>query len=73
MIDCSASIDNMNLCFNGVSLFHYFAPKSEIIQVMFDKFELEGAGRELTNSEKTIALQILNPDNEGKTALYRAI
>ena len=63
----------MNLCFNGVSLFHYFAAFSDIIQTMFDKFEVEGAARELSNSEKTVALQILNPDNQGKTALYRAI
>lgn len=41
--------------------------------MMFEKLELEGAARDLTNSEKTIPLQILNPDNDAKTALYRAV
>lgn len=31
MIETSASLDNMNLCFNGVSLFHYFAPYADTI------------------------------------------
>ena len=73
MIDLSISLENINLCFNCVSLFHYFAAYSDILQLFFDKIEIENSKRELTNPEKTIALQILNPDLEGKTALYRAV
>lgn len=31
LISDSSTLDNLNLCFDGVSLFHYFAPYSEII------------------------------------------
>ena len=73
LISESCKLDNFNLCFSGVSLFHYFAAQSEIIQAMFDMIDLESQGRELTRTEKTLPLQCINPDNDNKTALYLSI
>lgn len=37
IIMSACSIDNLNLGFNGVSLFHYFAPNAHIIDVFRKK------------------------------------
>lgn len=69
----SCSLKNLNLVFDGVSLFHYFADAPEMIEAIHTKFELKRDNEGLQGMDKTLALQILNPDNNGDTALKIAI
>ena len=73
LINSSCTIDSLNLCFGGVSLFHYFAPDANIIEVIRNKMVSESQGKALSRTERTLPLQIVNPDNDQKTALYRAV
>ena len=73
MIKASVSIDSFNLVFDSISLFHYFAARTDILEIIKNKLESECHHRELTITEKSIPLQILNPDQNNKTALYVAI
>ena len=41
LINRSCSIDNLNIGFNGMSLFHYFAPNANIIDVIRNKMITE--------------------------------
>ena len=73
LVDLLSNIDSLNHSFGGVSLFHYFAKDAKIIQVINNKMLKESSSGELSRTERTLPLQIVNPDNEGKTALYRAV
>ena len=73
LIKYSCSIDNLNLGFCGVSLFHYFAPNAHIIDVFRNKMITQAQEYALTRTQQTLPLQIVNHDNENKTALYQAI
>ena len=39
LITQSCKLDNLNLCFSGVSLFHFYAAKSDIIQTIFEMID----------------------------------
>ena len=73
IVEKSCTLEQFNLCFHGASLFHYFAASSEIIEIIIRKIAMESSIRELSASDKMLPLQILNPNNEGRTALYLAI
>lgn len=73
IIKSTFCLDWFNLNFNGTSLFHYFAPNSEVIKAIFDQYALEKANDKMSCSEVYLPLQILNPDNDGKTALLKSI
>jgi len=73
MVKESVSLESFNMAFNSCSLFHYFAHKPHVIQLIYDLYESEKSFRKLKPSEEYLPLQILNPDLEGKSALYRAV
>lgn len=73
MVKESVSLESFNMAFNSCSLFHYFAAKPHVIQLIYDLYESEKSFRELKPAEQYLPLQILNPDLEGKSALYRAV
>lgn len=73
LIQQSCSLNQCNLSFDGISLFHYFADNSEIIEFIHQKFYAEQQGGTLSVTDKTLPLQILNPDNQGKTAMFLAV
>ena len=64
-----SSVDSINLNFSGNSLFHYFADDPDVIQIFYDKFKTEESKGTLTCCNENLPLQILNPNNEGFTAL----
>ena len=45
LIDKASTIDSLNLCFNGVSLFHYFAHDANTIDVIRKKYTTESHGK----------------------------
>ena len=69
----SCSLRNLNLVFDGVSLFHYFADSPDMIEAIHTKFQLKKDNEGLYGMDKTLPLQILNPDNNGDTALKISI
>jgi len=73
MINQSVNLNSFNLVFDSISLFHYFAPRADILEAIKDKITEEGYHRELSKIEQSLPLQILNPDQKNKTALYTAI
>ena len=58
---------------DGYSLFHYFADNAPIIEQILDKFLLFKQNNQIHERDKDLPLQIINPDNNGYTALYLAI
>jgi len=58
--------------FDSYSIFHYFASNSEVIERIHSKFITELNRKNLSESEKKLPLQILCPDNQGKSALFHA-
>lgn len=66
-------LDWVNLNFQGNSLFHYFAGNSELIKLFYNKYRQEKGNGTISCSEEYLPLQILNPDNQGKTALLKAV
>jgi hypothetical protein len=43
------------------------------MQIIFELYNQEKSYRALSPSEKNLPLQILNPDQQGRSALYTAI
>lgn len=50
LINKSCSIDSLNIGFSGVSLFHYFAPNANIIEVIRNKMVTESQGKILSRT-----------------------
>ena len=73
IIQRSAQLENFNVSFSGHSLFHYFASRPEVIELIAEIHHKEEDLRELSVQEQSLALQILNPDPNDKTALKLAI
>ena len=64
LISSCCTIDSLNLSFGGVSLFHYFAPDANIIEAIRNKMLQEAQGAGLSRTQRTLPLQIVNPDND---------
>jgi hypothetical protein len=58
---------------DGISLFHYFADNSLLIEQISVRYNQEKQNETLKGTDKTLPLQILNPDNCGRTALFLAV
>jgi hypothetical protein len=71
-INALCTLDTINLNFSGNSLFHYFADDPDVIQIFYDKYKIEEAKGTLTCHSENLPLQILNPNNQGYTALQIA-
>ena len=56
MIKTSVSLDSFNLVFDSISLFHYFARRTDILEIIKNKLDEESHHRELTITEKSIPL-----------------
>lgn len=56
LINQSVSLNSFNLVFDSISLFHYFAPRADILQSIKDKMTEEGYHRELTKIEQSLPL-----------------
>ena len=46
----SCNLDSLNIGFCGVSLFHYFAPDANIIEVIRKKMVLESESKDLSRT-----------------------
>jgi hypothetical protein len=73
LIHQSCTVGNCNIVIDGVSLLHHFADDSDLIEKIQLMYNTDKANGKLSESDDTMPLQILNPDNEGRTALFRAI
>jgi hypothetical protein len=73
LIQKTCTLNQFNLVIDGISLFHYFADNSEIIEQIHASYTNEKQNNNLIGTDKTLPLQILNPDNNGKTSLFLAI
>ena len=69
----NASLYRLNKIYNDCSLLHYFADKSEILLTINQQFKEALESKTILSSERKMPLMILNRDNEGKTALDRAL
>jgi hypothetical protein len=54
-------------------LLHYFADNSELIEKIHEMYLQAEQNGTLTSANKCLPLQSLNPDTNGKTALYLAV
>ena len=54
-------------------MFHYFATDPEIIEVVHSKYIMQKDLSFETEMDYYLPIQIVMPDNEGKTALYRTV
>ena len=59
--------------YDGYSLFHYFAAKVDVIEMIHDRFRNAIENNILTEKDKNMPLVLLHPDINGSTALDRAI
>ena len=73
LIANSCDLDACNIVIDGNSLFHYFADNAELVERIHEMFELHRQNGTLSPANKLMPLQCLNPDNDGKTALYLAV
>ena len=73
LIQKACSIEQFNIVVDGISLFHYFADNSDIIEQIHDRYNDNKQNGTLDGTDATLPLQILNPDNDGKTALFLAV
>ena len=51
MIAHSVSLDSFNLLFDSISLFHYFAPRADVLELIKGMMVEEGHHRSLTKVE----------------------
>ena len=54
-------------------MFHYYAEKSRIIEIFCQNYLKCKDDGTLRGTDETFPLQILNPDNEAKTAIFLAV
>jgi hypothetical protein len=73
LIESSCTLDNCNIVIDGISLFHYFADNADLIESIHTMYMNAKSNGKLTASNETMPLQCINPDNDGKTALFRAV
>ena len=73
LIKRTTTLDSFNLCFSGISLFHYFASNSNVIDIISQKYILAKSNDAIEGTQMTLPLQTINPDNDGKTALFLSI
>ena len=69
IIKGSITLDNLNYSFAGTSLFHHYAHRPEVMGIIYELYENAKYHQILTKTQKTLPLQILAPDADGKTAL----
>lgn len=69
----TCTLKQFNLVIDGISLFHYFADNAALIAQVKQRYDIEMQNGTMSGTDQTLPLQILNPDNEGKTALYLAV
>ena len=50
------NLEKVNLNFQNKSLFHYFASNPEVIQLFFDRFMLEKANNQISQTTKFLPL-----------------
>lgn len=73
LIKQTCSLIQFNIVIDGTSLFHYFADNSDLIEQIHQRYQYEKLNGSLSTIDSTLPLQILNPDNDGRTALYLAV
>jgi hypothetical protein len=69
----NANINLISKIFRGLSLFHYFAGKPEVSEVLCNLIELEKSRGNLTKEQERAVLLILLPDTKGHNALNHAL
>ena len=73
LIRNNTRISNFNYVYNDVTLFHYFADNSEVIDMIYDKFKTALNENKLKDNEKNTPLTLLYLDPKGQTALDLAL
>jgi len=61
------------MVYDNYSLFHHFADNVDVIQQIHDGYLESVENDKLSAKEKNMPLVILNPDNQGMTALDWAL
>lgn len=69
----NTTLSQFNKVFNNNSLFHYFAQKVDVIDVLNKKYKEAKENNQLTAEDKDMPLVLLNPDNKSKSALDIAL
>jgi len=59
--------------YDGYSLFHYFAKNVDVIEMIHDKYLDYKENGMITHEEENMPLAMLQPDENGNTALDTAI
>ena len=73
LIDQTCTIRQLNLVVDGYSLFHYFSANADIIECFHDKYVTAKQNGTIEDEDIGFPLQIINPDNNGTTAMFLAI
>jgi hypothetical protein len=73
LIYSACDLDSINIVIEGNSLFHYFADNAELIEQIHQKYMFYQQNNLLSAANKLMPLQCLNPDTDGKTALYLSV
>ena len=66
-------IEEFGKYFNGQSMFHKFVDKTNIIQLLHDKFLDAKASNRLNEISEVLPLTSLCPDQEYRTALFYCV
>jgi len=72
-IKLNTKLSQFNVIYDGYSLFHYFAQKVDVIEMIHDKFRSALEDDLLTDEDRFMPLVMLHPDINGKTSLDMAI
>lgn len=64
----------LNLNFDNNSVFHFYAERSNIIEIILKRFhKMKEEGLFIEPADKTLPLQILNVDDNGHSAIALAV
>jgi len=73
LIKRTCSLRQLNLVIDGYSMFHFYADSDEAMEHIHDKFMLLKQNQLISERDRSLPLQIINPDNNGNTALFLAL
>ena len=73
MISKNLELKNMNIIYNGYSLYHYFVENQNIMQFICNMYQNQKDEKSLAKEEYFTPLCLLVPDKEGSTALDLAL
>ena len=54
-------------------MFHYFAANDDVMEQIKEKFEICKQNNQVSEQDSALPLQIINPDDDGNTAIFLAL